>query len=93
MKSKHIKRKPTRSQDLSHGVSKQADVTASGQVNAQANRWVANQPIKRVSPMTFSQKMYQPSLCEIAAESQQALKANSLEEVRKLLEKVIELGN
>ncbi|MBV9389864.1 MAG: hypothetical protein JOZ78_25860 [Chroococcidiopsidaceae cyanobacterium CP_BM_ER_R8_30] len=84
MKSKHIKRKQIGSQDLSHGKSQRPDITA---------RWLAHQPIKCVSPMTFSQKMYQPNLCEIAAESEQAIEANSLEEIRKQLDKVLELGD
>lgn len=51
-----------------------------------------NQQIKRVSPMTFSQKFYQSHELEIAAEFEQAIDANSLEKIKNLLDKILELG-
>lgn len=51
----------------------------------------ANQHIKSVSPMTFSQKLYQLNAIEIAEEYEQAIEANSLEKIKILLDKLIEL--
>lgn len=51
-----------------------------------------NQQIKRVSPLTFSQKFYQTYGLEIAEEFEQAIDANSLEKVKDLLDKILELG-
>lgn len=51
-----------------------------------------NQQIKRVSPMTLSQKFYQSHELEIAEEFEQALEANSLEKTKDLLDKILELG-
>ena len=50
-----------------------------------------NQQIKRVSPMTFSQKFYQSHELEIAEEFEQAIDANSLEKIKVLLDKILEL--
>lgn len=41
--------------------------------------------------MTFSQKLYQTDELEIAEELEQALEANSLEKLKMLLDKVLEL--
>lgn len=51
----------------------------------------ANQQIKCVSPVTFSQKLYQSHALEIAAAYEQALEANSLEQIKILLDKVLEM--
>ncbi len=48
------------------------------------------QHIKCVSPMTFSQKLYQSHPLEIAEEFEQAIDANSLEKIKKILDKVLE---
>ena len=48
--------------------------------------------IECVSPMTFSQKLYQSQALEIAEEFEQALDANSLEQIKKLLVKLLEIG-
>lgn len=50
-----------------------------------------NQQIKRVSPLTFSQKFYQTYGLEIAEEFEQAIEANSLEKMKDLLDKILEL--
>lgn len=50
-----------------------------------------SQHIKCVSPMTFSQKLYQTDELEIAEELEQALEANSLEKLKILLDKVLEV--
>ncbi len=49
-----------------------------------------SQHIKCVSPMTFSQKLYQSHALEIAEEFEQAIDANSLEKIKKILDKVLE---
>ena len=41
--------------------------------------------------MTFSQKLYQLKTIEIAEEYEQAIEANSLERVKILLDKLVEL--
>lgn len=51
----------------------------------------ANQHIKNVSPMTFSQKLYQLNAIEIAEEYEQAIEANSLEKIKILLDKLVKL--
>jgi len=53
---------------------------------------VARQQIKCVSPKTFSQKLYQSNPLELAEEFERAIEANSLEEIKNLLEKFLELG-
>ena len=40
--------------------------------------------------MTFSQKLYQSHPLEIAEEFEQAIDANSLEKIKKILDKVLE---
>jgi predicted PolB exonuclease-like 3'-5' exonuclease len=52
---------------------------------------LANQDIKGISPMTFSQKLYQFHELEIAEEYEQAIDANSLERIKNLLDKLVEL--
>ncbi len=54
-----------------------------------------SQNIKCVTPMTFSQKLYQSQAQEIdvAEEFEEALEANSLEKIKKLLDKVLELNS
>ncbi len=60
------------------------------EVKASSNNQVASDQIECVSPMTFSQKLYQSHALEIAEEFEQALGANSLEKIKKLLDKVLE---
>jgi len=52
----------------------------------------ADDQIKRITPKTFSQKFYQSHELEIAEEFEQALAANSLERIKELLDKILELG-
>jgi hypothetical protein len=52
---------------------------------------LVNQGIKYISPMTFSQKLSQFHELEIAEEYEQAIDANSLERIKNLLDKLVEL--
>lgn len=67
------------------------DMVASYNTNARANSQMELEYIKCVSPRTFSQKLYQSHALEIAEEFEQAIDANSLEEIKKLLDKVLEI--
>lgn len=58
-------------------------------IQAAAEPVPVNQQIKSVTPMTFSQKLYQAHSLEIAEEYEQALEANSLERIKMLLDKVL----
>jgi len=80
MQSKYIKRKRV------------VDVAASWSLNARANNHVAWLDMICISPMTFSQRLHQSHLLEIAEEFEQAIDANCLEEIKILLEKVLELN-
>ena len=60
----------------------------------------ASQPIKCVRPMTFSQKLYQSNTLNLKAQEiadqnyEQALsEATSLETIKKLLDKIVELAD
>ena len=53
---------------------------------------VASQHIKCVSPMISSQKLYKYKELEIAEEFEQAIEANSLEQINNLLNKLVEPG-
>jgi len=46
-----------------------------------------------LSPMTFSQKLYQSHALEIAEEFEQAIDANSLEKIKQLLDNVLDRGS
>ena len=59
-------------------------------VKASSNKQVAVDRIECVTPMTFSQKLYQSHALEIAEEFEQALGDNSLEKIKTLLDKVLE---
>ena len=76
--------KQVRTQDDAHARVELPDV------KAKSNNQVAFDYIECVSPMTFSQKLYQTQALEIAEEFEQALGANSLEKIKKLLDKVLE---
>ena len=60
-------------------------------VDAKPSIQVSDQQIKCISPMTFSQKLYQSRAIEIAEEFEQAVEANSLEKIKNLLDKVLEI--
>jgi len=92
MKSKDLKRQQVVSQSLSKGDAQLPDVASSCPLNTRANNQVARQQIKCVSPKTFSQKLYQSNPLELAEEFERAIEANSLEEIKNLLEKFLELG-
>ena len=85
-----IKHKQIETQDNSYAQCQLADVAASCQINTKTNIPVAFDDRKCVTPMTFSQKLYQSHEQEIAEEFEQAIEANSLEKLKKLLDKVLE---
>lgn len=76
----NVNYKPTQSQNV------QADCS----INPNPTNQVALEQIKCVSPVTFSQKLYQSHALEIAEELEQAINANSLEKIKNLLDKVLE---
>ncbi len=59
-------------------------------LNSSPPKQAALEQIKCVSPVTFSQKLYQSHALEIAEELEQAINANSLEKIKNLLDKVLE---
>ncbi len=59
-------------------------------VDAKPSSQVSDQQIKCISPMTFSQKLYQSHAIEIAEEFEQAIEANSLEKIKNLLDKILD---
>ena len=67
------------------------DVATSCPSNATTNHQVRFEYRKCVSPMTYSQKLYQSHVRDIAEEFETAIQANSLEEIKKLLNTVFEL--
>lgn len=85
----NIKHKQLETQSDSHASSNSRDVAASCPINSSPN----SPNIKCVSPMTLSQKMYQSHAIEIAEEFEHALENNSLEKIRKLLDKVLEISS
>ena len=92
MRSKDLKPRQVVSQSLSQGDAQLPDVAPSCPVNPRTNNQVPRQQIKCVSPKTFSQKLYQSNPLEIAEELERAVEANSLEELKNVLEKFLELG-
>jgi hypothetical protein len=78
-------------QDDNRASAQLQDVAASHNTNARANSRMGLKYVKCVSPRTFSQKLYQSYELEIAEEFERAIDVNSLEEVKKLLDKVLEL--
>ncbi len=87
----NIKHQQVGTQDDSNVNSQIPDVTFSCDIIFSPN----SQNIKCVTPMTFSQKLYQSEAQEldVAEEFEQALEANSLEKIKKLLDKVLELNS
>lgn len=60
--------------------------------NAIPDIWMASRGIKCVTPMIYSQKLYKFKEIEIAEEFEQAIDANSLEQINNLLNKLVEAG-
>jgi len=89
----HTKSKQVGTQDDRHAKasSQLPDVATSCPLNATANNQVRFKSIKCVSPMTFSQKLYQSDALDIAEEFEPPINANSLEEIKKLLDNVFEI--
>lgn len=81
--------KQVETQDNSYDQGQVADVAPSCPLNARPNIPMAFAGRKCVSPMTFSQKLYQSHERQIAEEFEQAIEANSLERIKKLLDKVL----
>ena len=84
-----IELKQVETQENSNAQCQLADVPASCPINTRPNIPVAFDDRKCVTPMSFSQKLYQSHEQEIAEEFEQAIEANSLEQIRKLLDKVL----
>ena len=88
----NIKHKQVENQNDSHAQAQQQE-GASCPINAKPNSQATFENIKCVRPMTFSQKLYQSAAQEIAEEFEQAIEANSLEKIKKLLDKVLEIDS
>ena len=74
-------------------VQAQFEEGASCTINAKHNSQDTFKNRKCVSPMTFSQKLYQSAAQEIVEEFEQAIEANSLERIKNLLDKVLEIDS
>lgn len=85
-----IEHKQVENQANSYAQCQPAEVAASCPINTRPNIPVAFVDRKCITPMTFSQKVYQFQEQEIAEEFEQAIEANSLEQIKKLLDKVLE---
>lgn len=85
-----IKYKQVGTQDDSYGSVRLADVAASCPTNSSPNTPVVFEQRKRLTPMTFSQKLYQLYALKIVEEFKQTIDANSIEEIKKALDKVLE---
>ena len=85
-----IKYKQVETQDNSYAPCHLEDVAASCPVNTRPNIPAVFDDRKCVTPMTFSQKLYQSHELEIGEQFEQAIEANSLEQIKKLLDKVLE---
>lgn len=89
----NIKHNQIENQDDSHARAELPDVAASCPINSKPKSQMAFEHIKCVSPMTFSRKLHQSHAREIAEKLEQAINANSLEEIKELLDKVIEIDS
>lgn len=76
--------------DINHKPAQFQNVQADCSTNSSPTNQAPLEQIKRVSPVTFSQKLYQSHALEIAEELEQAINANSLEKIKNLLDKVLE---
>lgn len=68
----------------------QLNVKVSHLTNDRANTQTAFEQRKCTSPRTFSQKLYQFHVLEIAKEFEQAVESQSLSRIKELLDKIIE---
>jgi hypothetical protein len=93
MKSSRIKHKQLVTQDLSNRSAQLPDVADSCPINAKPINQVPRQQIKCVIPMTFSQKLSETNYLEIAEQFEQAIDANSLEQIKILLDRLVKVGN
>lgn len=91
VKSNHMKHKQVGTQDDSYAQA-QLQGVASCLKKAKPSTKVAFEHIKCVSSIV-PQKLYQSHALEIAEEYEQAIDANSLEKINKLLDKVLEPGS
>lgn len=92
MKSNHINHKQVVTQDLSNGSAQLPAASDSSLINA-TNYQVPREHIKCVIPRTFSQQLSQTNHLEIAEQFEQAIDANSLEQIKILLSKLVKVGN
>ena len=83
-----IKYKQVEIQDDSYGSAQLPDVIASCSTKSTRNIPVVFEQRKCVIPMTFSQKLYQCQESKSVEEFKQAIDANSLEKIKKVLNKV-----
>lgn len=83
-----IEHKQVKNQDNSYAQCQLLDVADGCPINTRPHSPVAFVGRKCVTPMTFSQKLYQSHELEIAEEFEQAIAANSLEKIKNLLDKV-----
>ncbi len=88
----NIEYKQVGSQDLTH-ITREHQGAGSCFINAKSNRQVGFEHIKCVSPMTFSQKLYQSHALVIAEELEQAIEENSLERINNLFDWVLETSS
>lgn len=68
------------------------DLAGSCSINTSPNNLVAFERAKCKSSVTASSKLYQSQALEIAEELEQAIEANSIERINKLLDKVLEIS-
>lgn len=86
-----IKYKQVGIQDDSYSSAQLTDVAASCSTNSSHNIPVVFEQRKCVTPMVFSQKLYQSQESKIVEEFKQAIDANSVEKIKKVLDKVFEV--
>ena len=85
-----IEHKQVETQDNSYAQAQLADVAPSCPINARPNIPVPFASRKCVTPMTFSQKLYQSYAQKKIEEFDQEIEATSLEKIKKLLDKLFE---
>lgn len=88
-----MKHKPVATQNDGYARPQLTDIAAKCLINTKPVSQVVFKGIECVEPKLFSKKIYQSHALKIAEEYEQAIAANSLEKINKLLEKVLELGH
>lgn len=85
-----IKYKQVGIQDDSYGSAQLPDVAASCSTNSSHKIPVVFEQRKCVTPMAFSQKLYQLQESKTVEEFKQAINDNSLEKIKKVLDNVFD---